>query len=81
MSHPANPVGFFVRHKVAANLVMLVMLMIGVLGLMRMNIQFLPDLCAGFRHRAGGLGAAQQQRISNRPSRSRWNNACVAWKG
>lgn len=48
MSHPANPVGFFVRHKVAANLVMLVMLMIGVLGLMRMNIQFFPTFALDF---------------------------------
>ncbi|MGQ7248429.1 efflux RND transporter permease subunit [Halomonas sp. V046] len=36
-------IGFFTRHKVAANLVMLVMLMGGALGLSRMNIQFFPD--------------------------------------
>lgn len=35
-------IGFFVRHKVAANLVMLVMLLGGALGIARMNIQFFP---------------------------------------
>src|SRR5690554_5774426 len=35
-------IGFFVHHKVAANLVMLVMLLGGALGLARMNIQFFP---------------------------------------
>ncbi|MDR5898462.1 efflux RND transporter permease subunit [Halomonas vilamensis] len=35
-------VGFFVHHKVAANLVMLVMLLGGALGIARMNIQFFP---------------------------------------
>ncbi|WP_315901125.1 efflux RND transporter permease subunit [Halomonas sp. DP5N14-9] len=40
---PRGPIGFFVRHRVAANLVMLVMLIGGALGLSRMNIQFFPD--------------------------------------
>ncbi|MGS2742547.1 efflux RND transporter permease subunit [Halomonas sp. LS-001] len=35
-------IGFFVHHKVAANLVMLVMLLGGALGIARMNIQFFP---------------------------------------
>jgi len=35
-------IGFFVHHRVAANLVMLMMLLGGVLGLSRMNIQFFP---------------------------------------
>ncbi|WP_375191440.1 efflux RND transporter permease subunit [Marinobacter sp.] len=35
-------IGFFVHHRVAANLVMLVMLLGGVLALTRMNIQFFP---------------------------------------
>ncbi|MBL4835408.1 MAG: efflux RND transporter permease subunit [Pseudomonas sp.] len=48
MSQGASPIGFFVRHKVAANLVMLVMLMVGVLGLMRMNIQFFPTFALDF---------------------------------
>ncbi|MFN3579833.1 MAG: efflux RND transporter permease subunit, partial [Pseudomonas sp.] len=43
-----SPIGFFVRHKVAANLVMLIMLMIGVLGLLRMNIQFFPTFALDF---------------------------------
>ena len=35
-------IGFFVHHKVAANLVMLVMVLGGALALSRMNIQFFP---------------------------------------
>lgn len=35
-------IGFFVHHRVAANLVMLVMLVGGALALSRMNIQFFP---------------------------------------
>lgn len=35
-------IGFFVHHRVAANLVMLVMLLGGALALSRMNIQFFP---------------------------------------
>lgn len=34
--------GFFVHHRVAANLVMIVMLLAGVLAVNRMNIQFFP---------------------------------------
>jgi len=48
MTRRTSPIGFFVRHKVAANLVMLVMLMLGVLGLMRMNIQFFPTFALDF---------------------------------
>ena len=48
MSRSVSPIGFFVRHKVAANLVMLVMLMAGVLGLLRMNIQFFPTFALDF---------------------------------
>lgn len=36
-------IGFFVHHRVAANLVMLVMLLGGTLALTRMNIQFFPN--------------------------------------
>ncbi|MDK8462146.1 efflux RND transporter permease subunit [Marinobacter sp. SS13-12] len=36
-------IGFFVHHRVAANLVMLVMLLGGTLALSRMNIQFFPN--------------------------------------
>src|SRR5690554_1777141 len=35
-------IGFFVHHKVAGNLVMLMMLLAGTLGLTRMNVQFFP---------------------------------------
>ncbi|MGC9457417.1 MAG: efflux RND transporter permease subunit [Halothiobacillaceae bacterium] len=34
---------FFVHHRVAANLVMLVMILGGIFGVMRMNIQFFPN--------------------------------------
>ncbi|MDR5865740.1 efflux RND transporter permease subunit [Halomonas koreensis] len=43
MSRRRGPLGFFVHHRVAANLVMLLMLLGGALGLSRMNIQFFPD--------------------------------------
>ena len=36
-------IGFFVQHRVAANLVMLIMLLGGLLALTRMNIQFFPS--------------------------------------
>ncbi len=42
MSRRRGVIGFFVHHRVAANLVMLVMLLGGVLALTRMNIQFFP---------------------------------------
>lgn len=48
MMERLNPISFFVRHKVAANLLMLVMLGGGVLGLMRMNIQFFPTFALDF---------------------------------
>lgn len=35
-------IGFFVHHRLAANLVMLVMLLGGTLALTRMNVQFFP---------------------------------------
>ena len=43
MSRRGGLIGFFVHHKVAANLVMLVMLLGGALGIARMNIQFFPS--------------------------------------
>ncbi|WP_375170413.1 efflux RND transporter permease subunit [Marinobacter sp.] len=42
MRHRRGVIGFFVHHRVAANLVMLVMLLGGVLALTRMNMQFFP---------------------------------------
>ncbi|AIA74192.1 acriflavin resistance protein [Halomonas campaniensis] len=42
MTQRGDFIGFFVRHKVAANLIMLVMLLGGALGIARMNIQFFP---------------------------------------
>jgi multidrug efflux pump subunit AcrB len=43
MSRPRGVIGFFVHHRVAANLVMLVMLVGGALGIARMNVQFFPS--------------------------------------
>ena len=42
MRRKKGVIGFFVHHRVAANLGMLVMLLGGVLALTRMNIQFFP---------------------------------------
>ncbi|SNB58330.1 Multidrug efflux pump subunit AcrB [Marinobacter sp. es.042] len=42
MRRKTGVIGFFVHHRVAANLVMLVMLLGGALALTRMNIQFFP---------------------------------------
>ena len=42
MRRKQGVIGFFVHHRVAGNLVMLVMLLGGVLALTRMNIQFFP---------------------------------------
>jgi multidrug efflux pump subunit AcrB len=42
MTRRRGLIGFFVHHRVAANLVMLVMLLGGALGIARMNIQFFP---------------------------------------
>ncbi|MDX1456960.1 MAG: efflux RND transporter permease subunit [Marinobacter sp.] len=42
MARRRGVIGFFVHHRVAANLVMLTMLLGGLLALTRMNIQFFP---------------------------------------
>ncbi|MGX1202348.1 efflux RND transporter permease subunit [Marinobacter sp. MBR-105] len=42
MSRKKGVIGFFVHHRLAGNLVMLVMLLGGVMALTRMNIQFFP---------------------------------------
>ncbi|MBE0485806.1 efflux RND transporter permease subunit [Marinobacter sp.] len=42
MRRKKGVIGFFVHHRVAGNLVMLVMILGGVLALSRMNIQFFP---------------------------------------
>jgi multidrug efflux pump subunit AcrB len=42
MKRKKGVIGFFVHHRVAANLVMLVMILGGFLALTRMNIQFFP---------------------------------------
>lgn len=36
-------IGFFARHRTAANLVMAIMILAGVVGLLRMNTQFFPN--------------------------------------
>ena len=43
MSRRRGVIGFFVHHRVAANLVMLAMLLGGALGIARMNVQFFPS--------------------------------------
>jgi multidrug efflux pump subunit AcrB len=43
MRRSRGVIGFFVHHRVAANLVMLMMLLGGTLALTRMNIQFFPN--------------------------------------
>ena len=42
MRRKKGVIGFFVHHKVAGNLVMLMMLLAGALALTRMNVQFFP---------------------------------------
>ncbi|WP_078119423.1 efflux RND transporter permease subunit [Thiosocius teredinicola] len=41
--HRSDIVGIFAQHKVAANLLMVVMLMIGVWGVANLNVQFFPN--------------------------------------
>ncbi|WP_419798479.1 MAG: efflux RND transporter permease subunit [Terasakiella sp.] len=38
-----NPVSLFARHRTAPNLLMLLMLLLGVVSLMRLNVQFFPN--------------------------------------
>ena len=40
---PADMVRLFVRHRNAANLFMIILLVLGVVGLLRLNTQFFPD--------------------------------------
>jgi len=41
--HKADLLGIFAHHKVAANLLMIIMLLVGALALNRMNVQFFPS--------------------------------------
>ena len=41
--HKTDLLGIFAHHKVAANLLMIIMLLAGLLGLDRMNVQFFPN--------------------------------------
>ncbi|MDD3608605.1 MAG: efflux RND transporter permease subunit [Halothiobacillaceae bacterium] len=43
MSRQASVIGFFAHHKVAANLVMILMLVGGLFAVQRMNVQFFPN--------------------------------------
>lgn len=47
-SHQSNLIGIFAQHKVAANLLMLMMLMLGVWALSKMNTQFFPNFALDF---------------------------------
>lgn len=42
-THVAAPIRFFIRHPIAANLLMVMMLLFGVVGLMKLNTQFFPS--------------------------------------
>lgn len=46
--HRSDMIGRFARNKVAANLLMLIMLLAGVVGLTKMNTQFLPSFQSEF---------------------------------
>ena len=41
--HKTDLLGVFAHHKVAANLLMIIMLLAGAFGLERMNVQFFPN--------------------------------------
>ncbi|MEO1200270.1 MAG: efflux RND transporter permease subunit [Pseudomonadota bacterium] len=44
IGHPRGVVAFFAAHRNAANLLMVMMLLFGIVGVMRMNTQFFPSL-------------------------------------
>jgi multidrug efflux pump subunit AcrB len=46
--HQQNLIGIFAQHKVAANLLMILMIMVGVWALSKMNTQFLPNFDLDF---------------------------------
>jgi multidrug efflux pump subunit AcrB len=46
--HQQNLVGIFAQHKVAANLLMFMMIMAGIWGLSKLNTQFLPNFALDF---------------------------------
>ncbi|RMJ02719.1 putative efflux pump membrane transporter TtgB [Marinobacter litoralis] len=48
MKRKKGVIGFFVHHRVAGNLVMLVMILGGVLALTRMNLQFFPTFALDY---------------------------------
>ncbi len=46
--HHQDMIGRFAQHKVAANLLMIIMLLAGILGLTRLNTQFLPTFALDY---------------------------------
>ncbi|MEN8221546.1 MAG: efflux RND transporter permease subunit, partial [Pseudomonadota bacterium] len=46
--HQQNIIGTFAQHKVAANLLMLIMLLSGIWALSKLNTQFLPNFALDF---------------------------------
>ncbi len=46
--HQSDLIGRFAQHKVAANLLMLIMMMAGAIGLLKLNTQFLPNFALDF---------------------------------
>jgi len=43
MKHKTDLLGFFAHHKVAANLLMLMMILGGVFALQKLNIRYFPN--------------------------------------
>lgn len=43
MTRPSDLIGLFAKHRVAANLLMVMMIMAGILGLSKLNVQFFPN--------------------------------------
>ena len=46
MSSSISLLGLFARHRVAANLLMAMMLLSGYIALQKLNVQFFPNFCA-----------------------------------
>ena len=61
MKHRSDLIGLFAHHKVAANLLMIIMIMSGAFALDRLNVQFFPNLRAGDRAGARGLERGQRR--------------------
>ena len=57
--NPANPKGFialFAQHRVAANLLMIIMILLGSWALSKLNTQFFPNFDGNNLYISGKLG-------------------------